>query len=296
MKQFGGPVSSARRPDYRRIKPVSREIFDVYKGLYAYEKKPLHPVVESVDEGSDLWRREKIRFQAPYGNEEIIAYLFLPRQGSPPYQCVLFMGDAATFRPGSGETIQPESYILRSGRAILYPIYKGSFERYEAAGQDPVLDPVGRRDRVIAWHRDLGSSIDYLQTRSDIDAGRLAYMGHSAGTRFAPELVAMESRIRTAVLLGGGIEAPGSLPESDPINFLPRVKVPVLLIGGAYDQAYPLDTAQNPFIDLLGTPAKDKRHVILQTGHAILAPETHSTVVREVLDWLDHYLGSRSPV
>ena len=287
LEQFGGPVPLVRRPDYYKLKPVSDEVFELYKGLYAYDKRPLNPVVESVDEGSDLWRREKIRFRAPYGDEQEIAYLFLPKQGKPPYQCVVYMGDAATMRPGSGATIEPEYYVLRSGRAMLYPIYKGSLDRYVPIS----FDPVGFRDSAIMWHKDLGSSIDYLDTRPDIDAARLAYMGHSMGTRFAPMLLATEGRIKAAILLAGGVQAPGALPEEDPVNFLPRLKIPVLLVGGLYDRLYPVESAQNPFFDLLGTPPKDKRHVILPVGHAILVPEVRTTVVREVLDWLDRYLG-----
>ena len=40
----------------------------------------------------------------------------------------------------------------------------------------------------------------------------------------------------------------------------------------------------------LGTPEADKRHVGSATGHW-LATETRTTVMREVLDWLDKYLG-----
>jgi predicted esterase len=278
LGDFGGPVSPATRPDYNKVKPVSNEVFEVYKRLYAYDTKPLDPVVESIDESSGLWRREKIRFTAPYGNEQEIAYLFLPRQNKPPYHCLVYMGDGATLRPGSGDTIQPDHSVLRSGRAMIYPIYKGTLDRYVQMGGDPVA----RRDMVIAWRKDLGSAIDYLQTRADIDATKLAYMGHSMGTRLSPTILANEARFEAAVLLAGGLEAPGALP---------RVTVPVLLVAGQYDPAYPVESAQKPMIALLGTPSTDKRHVILPVGHAILVPEVRATVMREVLDWLDRYLG-----
>jgi dipeptidyl aminopeptidase/acylaminoacyl peptidase len=116
-------------------------------------------------------------------------------------------------------------------------------------------------------------------------------MGHSMGTRLSPAILANEARFEAAVLLAGGLEAPGALPEADPVNFLPRVTVPVLLVAGQYDPAYPVESAQKPMIALLGTPSTDKRHVILPVGHAILVPEVRATVMREVLDWLDRYLG-----
>ncbi|HEU0004592.1 MAG TPA: protein kinase [Terriglobia bacterium] len=287
QQEFGGPIVPGRRPDYYKIKPVTDEVFELYKGLYAYEKKPLNPVVESVDETSDLWRREKIRFQAPYGNEQVIAYLFLPKLRKPPYQCVLFMGDGSTQRQKSGETIPPEHYVLRSGRAMLYPIYKGTLDRYVKTPSDPMAD----RDMVIMWRKDLGSSIDYLETRNDIDLARLAYMGHSLGARYSPMMLAPDGRIRVAVLLAGGLRPVGALPEADPVNFLPRLRIPVLMVNGSYDPVYPIDSGQKPMLHLLGTPPKDKRHVVLPVGHAVIVPEVRNDLIREVLDWLDRHLG-----
>jgi len=287
LQEFGEPRSAERFPDYYKIKPVSDEVFDVYKGLYAYDRKPLNPVVESVAEASDLWRREKVRFKAPYGEEDIIAYLFLPKQGKPPYQTIVYMADGGTLRRGSGETIEPEQFILRSGRAILYPIYKGTLDRYVTIAPNPLA----LRDMTITWAKDLGSSVDYLETRADIDATRLAYMGHSMGTRFAPMMLATQRRFRTAILLAGAMRPVGALPEVDPINFLPRVTIPLLHVTGQYDAGYPVDVSQKPFFDLFGTPPQDKRHVILPVGHAILVPEVRTTVIREVLDWLDRHLG-----
>jgi hypothetical protein len=38
---------------------------------------------------------------------------------------------------------------------------------------------------------------------------------------------------------------------------------------------------------LLGTPEKDKRHAVFESGH--IAPKNF--VIKEVLDWFDRYLG-----
>ena len=47
---------------------------------------------------------------------------------------------------------------------------------------------------------DLGRSFDYLHTRSDIDARKLAYYGDSMGAAQGARLIAVEPRFRTAVL------------------------------------------------------------------------------------------------
>jgi eukaryotic-like serine/threonine-protein kinase len=49
----------------------------------------------------------------------------------------------------------------------------------------------------------------------------------------------------------------------------------------------PYETSQRPLFRLLGTPEKDKKHVVFDSGHVPPWPD----VVRETLDWLDHYLG-----
>ena len=83
-----------------------------------------------------------------------------------------------------------------------------------------------------------------------------------------------------------------ALPEVDPINFVSRVKIPVLLITGRYDFSAPYDTAQAPMFRLLGTPEKDKRHFVYEAGHI---PPQMQPIIKEILDWLDKYLGPVSP-
>ena len=77
------------------------------------------------------------------------------------------------------------------------------------------------------------------------------------------------------------------MPEDDPINFAPNIKIPVLMINGRYDFGIPFETCQQPFFRLLGTPAADKRQVLLESGHGL----PYTPWFKETLDWLDHYLG-----
>ena len=284
------PIAASAPPAYLNAAPVPDDVFRLYQDLYAYERSDLNAAVEAVDESSELWRRETIRFDAAYGKEQVIAYLFLPRHGSPPYACVVDVPSGSEFRAGSGTSIRPQSYILRSGRAMLYPIFKGTFERY--AGPQS-LEPVAVRDTVIAWRKDLGRSIDYLLTRPDIDRSKLAYLGHSSGSEAAPLFLASEHRFAAAVLLSGGMTPfLGKLPEINTVNFLPRVTTPVLMINGKYDSILPVALAQEPMFRRFGTPAADKRQVIVDSGHGVLFPEVRNEVIREILNWLDRYLGA----
>ena len=95
------------------------------------------------------------------------------------------------------------------------------------------------RDHVIAWSKDLGRSIDYLETRPEIDRSKLAYEGFSWGGAMGSILPAVEDRIKVCVLIVPGFNLQKSLPEVDELNFAPRVKVPVLMLNGRFDFGYP---------------------------------------------------------
>jgi dienelactone hydrolase len=135
--------------------------------------------------------------------------------------------------------------------------------------------------------RDLARSIDYLETRDDIDLERLAFYGLSMGGRMGPLMLGVEKRFRAAVLYVAGFKFQRSLPEADPFNFAPRVTLPVLMINARYDFFFPLETSQRPLYELLGTPKADKKWVVYDGGHSV----PRSKLIAESLAWLDHYLG-----
>lgn len=172
----------------------------------------------------------------------------------------------------------------------MFPIYKGTYERGDGlkpggpGGNPPAL----WRDHMIAWSRDLSRSLDYLETRQDLDRTKTAYFGFSFGGVAAPVLLAIEGRFKAAILSSGGLNFQRALPEVDSTNFVTRVNIPVLMLNGRYDPLFPVESGQLPIFRRLGTPAKDKKHVIYEAGHGGLP---YREEVRESLDWLDKYLG-----
>jgi eukaryotic-like serine/threonine-protein kinase len=272
--------------DYAAETPVNDAVFQIYRAFYSYDKTALNPRVDSVEE-SEHWRRENVSFDAAYGRERVPAHLFLPKNASPPYQTVLYWptGEALRLRSSDDLRMNNTEFLLRSGRAVLYPIYKGTYERHVTDREE---GPSQERDVRIQIAKDLGRSIDYLETRADIDHERLAYYGVSAGAFLAPPLLAIERRFKAAVLQSGGLDFSKPLPEVDPFNFAPRVTLPVLMLNGRYDFVGPLETAQRPLFRLLATPPANKRHVLFESGHAGYPIRD---LMKEILDWLDRYLG-----
>ena len=178
------PMPSPRR-DLTKEKPVSDELFRAYRSLYSYDKAPLNATQEPFGQDQDDWKIEKITYAAPYGNERAIAYLFIPKKGKPPFQTVVFFpGSNAlqlrTFSPNLA--LFPASsldVVLRSGRAVLYPVYKSTFERGDGMESDVTNLTSGWRDHVIMWVKDASRAIDYIETRPDLDHNKLAYYGLS---------------------------------------------------------------------------------------------------------------------
>jgi cephalosporin-C deacetylase-like acetyl esterase len=281
--------------DYGKEKPVSDEVFEVYKPLYRYEKSDLNATVDAVDATSDLWRREKVTFNAAYGNERVVAHVFLPKRTSRPYQTVIYFPGSDALQSPSSDDLYFHAMILadvlvRSGRAFVYPVYKGMHERRV---ENRATELTAMRDRLIQWSKDLGRTIDYLETRTEVDTQKLAYHGFSLGGAAGPVLLAIEGRIKVAILEAGGLPAlstPRYLPESDVVNFVPRVRIPVLMLSGSYDTTFPMEVSVAPMFRLLGTPDKDKHLQTLEGSHGLLFT-ARNDVLRWTLDWLDRYLG-----
>jgi dienelactone hydrolase len=137
--------------------------------------------------------------------------------------------------------------------------------------------------------KDLGRTIDYLETRSEFDTSELAYYGLSWGANLGPIHGALEKRLRVLILTGAGLPSRReALPETDWLNFAARSTAPILVLNGKYDQGFP-ESCEGPYLDLFGTPRDHKRMVFYGSGH--LPPLTNN-VIKEMIDWLDKYLGA----
>jgi DNA-binding SARP family transcriptional activator len=282
------PIAKPFR-DYRQETPVGDEMFAVYRRLYEYDRMPLEPQVDPVREEFEHWAVEHVSFAAAYGNERVPAQLFLPKNARPPFQTVVyFPGAAPFFQRSSPEGPFGDAYwflfLVRSGRAVVLPVYKGMYERHVGF----ILLPHIWRDMVIHAAKDLRRAVDYLETRPDIATQKLAYFGISSGAGVGPIMTAVEPRFQASILLGGGLYFWQRPPESESFHFAPRVKVPTLMVNGRHDFYHQWETSQVPMYEWLGTPPADKRHRLFESGHV---PTERQEVIKEVLDWLDRYLG-----
>jgi pimeloyl-ACP methyl ester carboxylesterase len=279
------PLQRAWR-DFLRERPVPDPIFSAYRQMYAYDRTPLDAkVLETVNEGD--WVRELVRMNAAYAGDSLLVYLYLPKHGVKPYPAVVYFPGSNAIRDRAPQNLQwrPIDFVVKSGRAVLYPVYKGTYQRSDSLFTDVQDTTNFYRDHVIMWAKDLSRGIDYLETRSDIGTAQLAYYGVSWGGAMGGVMPAVEPRIRVSVLYVAGLGFERVRPEVDPVNFLPRIRIPTLMLNGRYDFFFPVETSQVPMFRLLGTPPDQKRYVVEDGSHFV----ARTRLIQEALTWLDKY-------
>jgi len=292
------PVAWPSPKDYSSVEALSDQELAIYKKtVYGYAHKELNDSNATIEDGSRYWRKEKIEFDAAYGGERITAYLFLPKGVKPPYQPVVYFPGVGAQRMESSETLRdfaPIEFVIKGGRAVLYPVYKGTYERRFDDKSIPYYhdEKEGRLEWTKYLVKDVGRSIDYLEQRAheqgDIDMDKLTYYGFSWGAWIAPVVLAVEDRLQSAILAAGGLLTSDFHPAMDPARFAPRVKIPVLMVNGVYDGWFPVETSARPMLKLFSTPDKDKKLRTYDGGHSMLGL-FYWEIQNDVLAWLDKY-------
>jgi eukaryotic-like serine/threonine-protein kinase len=186
-------------PDTSRLTPVSDLEFRAFQRFYEYDRTPLDGRLERATD-TEHWRRERVSFAAAYGGERVLANILLPRNARPPYQAVIWFPGGYARELTSTEGDLPFSlyfdFIARSGRALVYPVYSDTFERRKPAAGADAASEVAVRDLVVRWVKDVSRTVDYLQSRGDIDVNRVAYYGYSMGGIYPLPVLAVERGTR----------------------------------------------------------------------------------------------------
>jgi class 3 adenylate cyclase/formylglycine-generating enzyme required for sulfatase activity len=271
---------------------IPKEQFEVYKDYYEYDRSDLREEVVSRSENEKGWIMEKVEFDAAYDNERMTSYLFLPTNTDPPYQSVIYGPGSNVLTVQNSHDIENFfefsaflEFFVRRGRAAVFPIFKGSFERME---ETPLLANPGSHQftsNVTRVIKDYRRCLDYLEVRDDFEMDKIAFYGVSMGPIFGSFLTAVDDRIKANIFYAGGIAVRGR-PEADMTYFLPRVTIPTLMINGRFDSLFGLDAILGMY-DLLGTVEDEKKLILFESDH--LAPM--ADVISESTLWLDQHFG-----
>jgi dienelactone hydrolase len=291
-------VKNPESPSYSRgVKPVPDALFQSYREQFSYDSKDLKAVVEERNERQE-WVTEKISFETAYPGERMQLFLFLPKNASPPYQTVIYFPGAnvpspdATIQNLEERSKEAVRMVVSSRRAFAFPIYQGTFGRKQSFPESHIIVWGEDTHRYVEYLtqviKDFKRSIDYLETRKDINSTKLAYFGLSWGSCMGAIIPAVDDRLKASVLVIGGFLQKNIRPEMDQINYVTHVKVPTLMLNGKFDVlGFPYETTVKPMFEMLGTPREHKDLILYETDHYV----PHNDLIKEMDAWLNKYLG-----
>ena len=178
----------------------------------------------------------------------------------------------------------------------------------------PGTEPEAVRENFIQSVVDLRRGIDVLESRSEVDPNRIAYVGHSSGAHWGAILSAVDRRLKTVVLMGGVPSEKTILLESDDpdfvgfrqsitkeqldryfnivgpldaINYVPHSKPTPLLFQFARYEQYFNEAAMQQYARAASEP---KLVLWYDTGHAL-------NDIRSLIDranWLRRHIGMKA--
>ncbi len=173
-----------------------------------------------------------------------------------------------------------------------------------------------------------GASIDYLETRSDVDPKRIGIMALSLGGYYAPRAAAFEKRFACAVAWGaiydyhacvsdriGGRGEPSVPGYAEHVNWVfgcdtiedtlkivkkmtlkgvaDKITCPLLIVHGENDRQVPLWHAERTYAEAVNSPERElKVCSLLDGGAEHCGADNSSLVVDYMTDWVADKLGA----
>ncbi len=268
--------------------PVDRAAFRSLLDYYRYDRRDANARVASTVE-TDGWTKERIWIDG-VESDSILLYFYVPKAGTPPYQTLVHVPGSSVF---CCETLDEETEwiigpLIRGGRAVLAVVMKGMLERGFGPGWTmPEINSVRFRDQMVRRATELRMGTDYIETRDDVDAEKIAYVSLSWGAGSRLGFAALDERYKAVVFIGGGIDErmKPTLPEADNINFAPYISVPKLLLNGRSDEEHPWLTRALPLWNLLSEP----KELVLIDGAGHVPPL--DARIPAINDFLNRTLG-----
>lgn len=289
LNPFGDPIETQAPRNLSYYKPMNEEVFNVYARSYQVSSsKPKYTEVY-IDDSHPVWIKEKISLDVGYNNEVMDVLIFRPKNSFGPSSPIIIHPGANYYTtPPEIDEVNPGEFsldfLIKSGKTLVWPAWKGSLNRIPE-NRSSNEDTVRRfRSQFIAWVEDTDKTLDYLETRNDIDSNNIFYLGMSYGALFNTHTLLFEDRYKGAILYVGGA-FPTYPPLVDGINHLPRIKTPFLMLNGEQDYLVP-KSAANFFFQSTGTPSEDKKIIFYDSGHW---PLPRNQMIKETLSFIDVY-------
>ena len=128
--------------------------------------------------------------------------------------------------------------VAGNGSNRIPPSSPHSLERRE--------NPAIVLEKPLKIAANVSRALDYAETRPELDHEKVAYYGYSWGAVMGANRAGCGTSNKSLRFRSRGLDFPKTLPEVDPVNFVSRVKQPVLMPNGRYDFFFPMEASQEP--------------------------------------------------
>jgi cephalosporin-C deacetylase-like acetyl esterase len=283
---------------------------DFNKLVHQFDYDPKAPldVRETIIDRKDGVTIRDVSYASPRGGR-VTAYMVVP-DAPGPHPAILF----GHWGPGNRTEFLSEAILYGKDGAVSllidYPWMRPAPWRVPLS--NGVDEPEHDRDVQIQALIDLRRGLDLLASRTDVDAKRIAYIGHSYGAQWGAILSAIDKRLKTAILMGGVREAADIyLRNPDPdlaamrqktpmpklenylaivgtldaVRYVPHSRVPLLFQFARYERYFDKQSMDAYF----DTARQPKQQIWYDTGHELNAPQA----LQDRRDWLRKYIGLR---
>ena len=184
---------------YTRRAPVSDDAFEAMRFQFtAGNQTPGDVKVETI-QTTDAWIAEEVSLTfAP--NDVFTLYVVRPLGHRGALQPIVYAppADAVALRLPNRSTLNQLRHadvVINSGRALVMPIWAGTYERWVPVPQDPQQAYDQLRLASIRWFQDATRTMNYLSTREDLDT-------HDDARRSAPRAAPRRSQRQSSEAAG----------------------------------------------------------------------------------------------
>ena len=121
------------------------------------------------------------------------------------------------------QTFNRFKYLIDEGYAIIHPVYHNTYSREKTHNTFWPNDSEKYKNTIVKIGQDYKRSIDYIESRNDFNFENLSYFGYSWGSTTSNYLLAIDDRIKAAVLCVGGLMMQKSKKEVEAHYYIRRI-------------------------------------------------------------------------
>ncbi|MFB3917378.1 MAG: alpha/beta fold hydrolase [Terriglobales bacterium] len=260
---------------------------------------------------ADMVKPYLVHYPSRDGKFQISAFVYAPynqeRDQRRPAIVFIHGGPQAQTVNSFNRIVQ---YLVNRGYFVIAPNYRGS------TGYGKQFQDANRFDMGGGDLQDVLAAADWIKRSSYIDPKKLVVMGGSYGGYMtmmgltkAPEMWAAGIAIVPFVnwfteienedpllreydlaTMGDPVKNKALLEERSPINFVDRIKAPVLLLAGAHDPRCPQEEARQVADSIKKQGGKVELKIYENEGHGFSRVENQIDAYKRVADFLKFWV------